>query len=340
MQPILAALSPSTAERAPSRRKEPARDFETHLAEQQRPEKAKPHATLEHARPDRREHPDRHPHPKQQEEEKPEIRPEAVAMASSTPLVLDPLLQDLQVLLPEAPELPENIEISVKMGAMPAGPRLRLDKAPPETTESPKIPEAEETLETVVQAAPEAPLEAPPPPSEPGFLASEEGEKEASPHLLQAEHVPLMESKPQESLAAAPVEKAEVPELAAPLPQGLNLEIRDPAGRWELGVVRAENTVHLEFHGDPELRKIVQENSHEIGQRLARHGDSLGSVVWRPIASTSSAQDGRMEGGERQASHHQQQQQSPSERERQDSPPSPPPPQKRTETSRKALRVI
>jgi hypothetical protein len=335
MQPILAALSPSTAERAPSKRKEaePSRDFETHLAE-------RAERTERKERPEQK--PERGPHkklPREQEEEptlKTEIRPEAVAMASSTPLVLDPLLQDLQVLLPEAPEIPENIEISVKMGVMPAGPRLRLDKAPPETTEMPKIPEAEET---VVQAAPEAPLEAPPPPMEPGFLAPEEGEKEASPHLLQShsENVPLMEAKPQESVAA-PVEKAEVPELAAPLPQGLNLEIRDPGGRWELGVVRAENTVHLEFHGDPELRKIVQENSQEIGQRLARHGDSLGSVVWRPIASTSGAQDGRMEGGDRHPSDRQpQQQQQQSERERQDSPPSPP---KRTVTSRKALRVI
>jgi hypothetical protein len=162
-----------------------------------------------------------------------------------------------------------------------------------------------------------------------------------------AESLPVTEHTTAEKAAPtemSEVRPAEVPEAPVKMPEGLNLEIRDGQGRWELGVVRENQTVHLEFHGDPELRRIVQESTREVGERMARHGDTLGSVSWRPIASSSSSSSEQQLGDNQHQQNTPQQngQQSTQQHKNGDSPSETP--QKSSssspKTNRRALRVI
>lgn len=281
------------------------------------------------------EHPSKHP---AEQESSPEKRPEKrlenqdAGAVVLRPASLQPMLQELSLApLPTPPELPPelppDLHLTVHLGAMPAGPRIRLD-APPEPAPAPPavVPVAAEAVTPVEEVL-----------AEPGFISEaplpEEPTKEPTPSIApEMPHLP-MEAR-SEAPAVTPLEKAEVPELAAPLPHGLNLEIKDPVGRWELGVVRTENTVHLEVHGDQELKRIIQESTKELGQKLARHGDTLGSVQWRPIAATVSAQEGRNDqAGERRDG----QQQQPSSEEKPQKQPRKAAPEPQ---ARRALRVI
>ena len=334
MQPISNILmqSRSPVERSPGRS-----DFARYLesAEEPPPRAPESHAKAPERHPaDRPEaHAERKPDQKPTEpvQEKTVVKPEEVALP---PLPL--LQQELAVLLPQeplpaAPELPEELQITVHLGAMPAGPRTRLDTPPEAPPQQKSLPP-----QGVEAPAPEVPPEAPEVVLSAEAPAPPEEEPQPLPTLQTSTF--RAEPLPQARVEAPPVpaEHAEIPELPAPLPAGLNLEIKDPVGRWELGVVRAENTVHLEFHGNPELRKIVEEGTKEIGERLSRHGDALGSVQWRPIASTPTAQDGRMDQqGDRQRQAPEQQSQ-----QQQQKPPERPILPTKNPTSRRALRVI
>jgi hypothetical protein len=96
----------------------------------------------------------------------------------------------------------------------------------------------------------------------------------------------------------ADVEAPTLPEAAVPVPQQLRLEIQDSGGRWELDVLRSGAEVHIEVGGDAELKNILHGATRELEQRLGMHGDTLGSVQWRPISASSSTQNDRMEGGD------------------------------------------
>ena len=96
----------------------------------------------------------------------------------------------------------------------------------------------------------------------------------------------------------AEVEAPTLPEVAVPVPQQLRLEIQDSGGRWELDVLRSGAEVHIEVGGDAELKKILHGATRELEQRLGMHGDTLGSVQWRPISASSSTQNDRMESGD------------------------------------------
>lgn len=281
-----------------------------------------------------------HPSDEKQPEEPTEVAQNAAPLLAQPSATLLPLLQQLEHSLPEVKELPtdltEGLQMRVRRGVLPEGPRELLEKGP----ESPKLEilpvEAPETAEAVVQA--EAPK-----------LFSEDASPEEMP--AKAPEMPSIVESPRSEKASvteiAEVRSAEVPEGPVKMPEGLHLEIRDAEGRWELGVVRENQTVHLEFHGNPELRKIVQDSTREVGERLARHGDTLGNVSWRPIASASSSSSEQHLGDQRSPQDFSQQQQpqqqpkNPSEQAKAESQPqksasSSPPPQ----TTRRALRVI
>lgn len=329
MQPILAPSPLQAPHRAPAARPSARHDFARHLAEHDVEEETDPAVAA--ADPLAADDDDPEPAadlPDPKLLAKPEAAPPPALLAP--PALLQELLlpQELPKNLPaEIPELPADLQITVRRGPMPAGPRLSLDlpSAPP-----PKNPEKIEIL--AESLAPPEPDAVPEVTAEPGFTHEEPDREAPQPPApeLHLESAPLPQTRES---PVAPAERPEMPELAAHLPTGLNLEIRDPVGRWELGVVRDNTTVHLEFHGDPELRRIVQDSSREIGQRLAVHGDSLGSVQWRPIASSASAQDGRNESQqERRSSQEQPQPRQQKER--------PPEPKNNNKNARRALRVI
>lgn len=101
-----------------------------------------------------------------------------------------------------------------------------------------------------------------------------------------------------DALKVTDVEAPTLPEAAAPVPQQLRLEIQDSGGRWELDVLRSGAEIHIEVGGDAELKKILHGATRELEQRLGMHGDTLGSVQWRPISASSSTQNDRMESGD------------------------------------------
>ena len=185
---------------------------------------------------------------------------------------------------------------------LPEGPREELFKAP---SEAPKADLFSQQAEK--EEEPAAPLLS----ALPEVAPEKEDAPEAPKMTLESAALEVHTEKGPETAPLTESRSSEVPEAPVKMPEGLNLEIRDAQGRWELGVVREQNTVHLEFQGDPELRRIVMESTREVGERLAKHGDSLGSVSWRPMAtpSSSSSQDRPNDSSHQQASQQQQQNQ-------------------------------
>ncbi len=228
-----------------------------------------------------------------------------MGVQSSLPLVpalLAPPLVAAAVPLPgpllaEPPTLPKNLEhllpadvhIRVREDVLPP-PQLRLDPPP--------------------SSAKTAPAEA----SEPGFTQAMIGVVEGAAELNE-ENLPegedlaawLSSAKLETGDAGervdanqklAEIEPLTTPELSAPVPQQLRLEIQDSGGRWELDVLRSGAEVHIEVGGDAALKKILNGATRELEQRLGLHGDTLGSVQWRPISASSSTQNDRMEPGD------------------------------------------
>lgn len=91
----------------------------------------------------------------------------------------------------------------------------------------------------------------------------------------------------------AVAERAErVADLSAALPaapSAVRLEVQDGAGRWTLGVQRAQQVVSLEFGGDAGLREVVRGAERELEAGIARHGDRLGAIHWRSVEGAAAA---------------------------------------------------
>ena len=203
------------------------------------------HHDLSHARPVHREetgHPTDEKNPEKSGEKAGEKPADKTSDTPEVPLLAAPL--PLPTALPEAllhapprapkevPELPTGIDIKVHLGELPAGPREALNKPPPLVVAEAATEEVRETPQAEVSALPE-----------------DKDEPLPTPHVLSVE-TPTFHLPGEAPAPAHLPEVAEVPELPAPLPQGLNLEIQDPVGRWELGVVRDQQTVHLEVQPD------------------------------------------------------------------------------------------
>lgn len=197
-----------------------------------------------------------------------------------TPLVLSPTSSPP----PTTPALPSDIHVRLRAAPLPplVPARHRLDKPP-------------------VSATPAA-ATAGEPSREPGFI----------PVLIEAERTDELPElvlgtaegrtlQVPELVEVQPARISEVPELTAPMPQQLNLEIQDSQGRWELDVLRSGEQIHIEVAGDAEIKQILHGSVRELEQRLGMHGDMLGSVHWRPITASHSTQNDRMESGDHQA---------------------------------------
>lgn len=221
------------------------------------------------------------------------------------PLPLYPTVSLSGATLPELPPATKTLE-----QLLPADVHIRLREAPA------AAPQVAPTLLSKT-----APAEA----SEPGFTQamisvvreSTDLNKEPLPdgdELTAWMSGPKMEAAASSELVgdaqkAAEVEAVTLPEPAAPVPQQLRLEIQDSGGRWELDVLRSGAEIHIEVGGDAELKKILHGATRELEQRLGMHGDTLGSVQWRPISASSGAQNDRMESGDPRGGQHGQAQQ-------------------------------
>lgn len=191
---------------------------------------------------------------------------------------------------PKASDVPELPDVGIRrlQRATEGGPRLRLDAPPAEAQAAAAEGEAVEqsALSEEVQGDPlwDAPVEP----------VSEEGsETPKSLWLGNSEAHPIKMMGPHAVAAPLPAEGI-APELAAPLPDGLHLEIQDPAGRWELSVSRVDGAVQMEFGGDDQLRQLISSSTRDIADGLARHGDTLGAVHWRPLVQSQNA-DGQFQ---------------------------------------------
>ena len=250
--------------------------------------------------------------------------PAAPVLTAVVPPVLQPVPLYPTVSLSgssELPSAPKNLE-----HLLPADVHIRLREAPAAPVEVPGLPKT-------------APSEA----SEPGFTQAMIGVVRESTDLNDApmpdgdELAAWLSSAKMEAAAAselagdaqkvAEVEAPTLPEPVAAVPQQLRLEIQDSGGRWELDVLRSGAEVHIEVGGDAELKKILHGATRELEQRLGMHGDTLGSVQWRPISAASSTQNDRMESGDPQSGRQGQAQQ--------DAPQRQPPSSKKPETSDK-----
>lgn len=191
---------------------------------------------------------------------------------------------------PTATDMPELPEVGIRRLQMATvgGPRLRLDAPPPEAQAAVAESEAVEqsALSEEVQGDPlwDAPVEP---------VSDEGAETPKSMWLGNSEASPIKLAGPHAVAAPLPVEGI-APELAAPMPDGLHLEIQDPAGRWELSVSRVGGAVQMEFGGDDQLRQLISTSTRDIADGLARHGDTLGAVHWRPLVQSQNA-DGQFQ---------------------------------------------
>jgi hypothetical protein len=249
--------------------------------------------------------------------------PPLVPSLMALPVV--PLATPSGSLLAEPPTLPKNLEL-----LLPADVHIRVREAP--------LPSEPLRLQAPSKVAPKASTEA----SEPGFTQAMIEVVAGTPELDE-ETVPEGDDlaawlgSPKGEAAGvgeilgddkkiAEIEPTTTPELSAPVPQQLRLEIQDSGGRWEMDVLRSGSEVHIEVGGDTALKQILHGATRELEQRLGLHGDTLGSVQWRPISASSSTQNDRLESGDpRSGQEHQARQETPQRQpSRQDPPPEDP----------------